>query len=369
MTVTEEKPEVGALVAATDAGEEAPPPRPAPRGVAGALGTADHKVVGRLYLAVALVLLGASLVLAVLVGVEGMDLGSLNVLSSETFFQIYTLSRVGIVFLGLLPALLGLAIYVVPLQVGASAVAFPRTAAASFWGWLLGSGLLVGGYAINGGPGGGRVEGVLLSYAAWIMVIISLLAGVVCVVTTVLSLRPRVAIVGTVFASVAVSMVILSLVGIYLARRADVVNSGGAWIPRGANIPLPQPTMILITLVISGFTILWAAHALRIDDRSNAYVALGITLLLGFAAFNQATYLISGLNVAVATESGLLILTISGLWLAWLLTALVYLTLMAFRALGGQYRRIPDGIEAAAFYWISNTAVWSVLWIAIYIIK
>ena len=182
-------------------------------------------------------------------------------------------------------------------------------------------------------------------------------------------LRPRVAIVGTVLASVAVSMVILSLVGIYLARRADVVNSGGAWIPRGANIPLPQPTMILITLVISGFTILWAAHALRIDDRSNAYVALGITLLLGFAAFNQATYLVSRLDVAVATESGLLILTISGLWLAWLLTALVYLTLMAFRALGGQYRRIPDGIEAAAFYWISNTAVWSVLWIAIYIIK
>jgi len=191
MTVTEEKPEVGALVATTDAGEEEPPPRPAPRGFAGALGTADHKVVGRLYLAVALVLLGASLVLAVLVGVEGMDLSSLNVLSSETFFQIYTLSRVGIVFLGVLPALLGLAIYIVPLQVGASAVAFPRTAAASFWGWLLGAGLMVGGYAINGGPGGGRVEGVLLSYAAWIMVIISLLAGVVCVVTTVLSLRPE----------------------------------------------------------------------------------------------------------------------------------------------------------------------------------
>ena len=52
----------------------------------------------------------------------------------------------------------------------------------------------------------------------------------------------------------------------------------------------------------------------------------------------------------MATEAGLLILTISGLWLAWLLTALVYLALMAFRALGGQYRRIPDGVEAAAFY-------------------
>jgi heme/copper-type cytochrome/quinol oxidase subunit 3 len=182
-------------------------------------------------------------------------------------------------------------------------------------------------------------------------------------------LRPRVAIVGTAFASAAVATVILSLIGIYLARRADVVNSGGRWIPQGANIPLPQPTMILVTLIISIFTVLWAAHALRIVDRTNAYVALAVTLLLGFAAFNQATYLLSGLDLAVATEAGLLILTISGLWLAWLLTALIYLALMAFRALGGQYRRIPDGVEAAAFYWISNTAVWAVIWIAIYVMK
>jgi cytochrome c oxidase subunit III len=181
--------------------------------------------------------------------------------------------------------------------------------------------------------------------------------------------RPRVAIVGTAFASVGVAMVILSLLGIYLARRADVINSGGRWIPRGANIPLPQPTMIFITLVLSIFTILWAAHALRIEDRTNAYVALGVTLLLGFAAFNQATYLFSRLNIGVATEAGLLILTISGLWLAWLLSALVFLALMAFRALGGQYRRIPDGVEAAAFYWITNTAIWAVLWIAIYVMK
>lgn len=182
-------------------------------------------------------------------------------------------------------------------------------------------------------------------------------------------LRPRVAIVGTVFASAAAAMTILSLLGVYLARRADLINGGGQWIPRGANIPIPQPTMVLFTLILSSFTLLWAAHALRIEDRSNAYVALGVTLLLGFAAFNQAIYLISRLGVAVATETGLLILVISGLWLAWLLTAIIYLVLMAFRALGGQYRRIPDGIEAVAFYWITNTAVWAVLWVAIFIMK
>src|SRR4051794_17224778 len=172
--------------------------------------------------------------------------------------------------------------------------------------------------------------------------------------------RPRVVIVGTAFASVAAAMVVLSLIGIYLARRADVINGGGRWIPQGSNIQVAQPTMIAFTLVLSIFTILWAAHALRIEDRSNAYVALGVTLLLGFAAFNEATYTLSRLNMSVGTEAGLLVLTITGFWLVWLVSAIVFLALMAFRALGGQYRRIPDGVEAAALFWIANAAVWMV---------
>jgi len=181
--------------------------------------------------------------------------------------------------------------------------------------------------------------------------------------------RPRVVIVGTAFASVAAAMVALSLIGIYLARRADVINGGGRWIPQGSNIQVAQPTMIAVTLVLSIFTILWAAHALRIEDRSNAYVALGVTLLLGFAAFNEATYTLSRLNMSVGTEAGLLVLTITGFWLVWLVSAIVFLALMAFRALGGQYRRIPDGVEAAALFWIANAAVWMVLWIAIFVTK
>jgi len=181
--------------------------------------------------------------------------------------------------------------------------------------------------------------------------------------------RPRVVIVGTAFASVAAAMVALSLIGIYLARRADVINGGGRWIPQGSNIQVAQPTMIAFTLVLSIFTILWAAHALRIEDRSNAYVALGVTLLLGFAAFNEATYTLSRLNMSVGTEAGLLVLTITGFWLVWLVSAIVFLALMAFRALGGQYRRIPDGVEAAALFWIANAAVWMVLWIAIFVTK
>ena len=44
---------------------------------------------------------------------------------------------------------MGLALVVVPLQVGSATVAFPRAAAASFWGWLVGSGLVLASYAGN----------------------------------------------------------------------------------------------------------------------------------------------------------------------------------------------------------------------------
>jgi heme/copper-type cytochrome/quinol oxidase subunit 1 len=88
-----------------------------------------------------------------------------------------------------LPALLGLAMVVVPLQVGASTLAFGRAAALSFWGWLLGGILWVAGYAVGGGPGGADLRGTDLWLLATGLVIASLVLATICVVTTVLGLR------------------------------------------------------------------------------------------------------------------------------------------------------------------------------------
>lgn len=190
MTVIETSREEGQQVADEDAATSAPVVEPAPpSGLPGLIGTADHKVIGRLYLVCSLVFLGAALVLSALVGLEGIDLSKLDILSTNTYFQVFTLSFVGLVFLGVLPAFVGLAFHIVPLQVGSPSIAFPRAAAASFWAWLLGAGLLIAGYAINGGPGGGRLEGVLLSLAAWGLIILALLTAAMCLGATVISLR------------------------------------------------------------------------------------------------------------------------------------------------------------------------------------
>ena len=58
------------------------------------------------------------------------------------------------------PLLIGLATAIVPLQVGASTVAFPRASAAAFWVWLVSGGIVLASYAIDGGPWGTESDAV-----------------------------------------------------------------------------------------------------------------------------------------------------------------------------------------------------------------
>jgi heme/copper-type cytochrome/quinol oxidase subunit 1 len=151
--------------------------------------TVDHKRIGRLYVGVSLVGVVGAVVIGGLLAIERIDASSAQLLELDSVLQLLSLYRVGLVFLGVLPLLLGLAIAVVPLQVGAYRIAFPRAAALSFWGWLLGALLLVLAYGLNGGPGGGDSEAVDLFLVSFALVLVSLLVGAVCVVTTTLTQR------------------------------------------------------------------------------------------------------------------------------------------------------------------------------------
>lgn len=170
--------------------EHAPPPvRGEARAPLGWLDTSDHKRIGRLFIVVSLLALGAGLVADMLVRFDLSDAEDFVVLDGDTFGQTFVVSRDLIVFGGLIPLFLGLAVYVVPLQVGAGSLAFPRAALLAFWGWFLSGALLVTAYLVNGGAYGGDADGVSLYLLALAGVILSLLLGAVCVAATVLTLR------------------------------------------------------------------------------------------------------------------------------------------------------------------------------------
>ena len=163
----------------------------APRGLAGLLSSGDHKTIGRLWVVASLLFGGFSLVCGLLLNLESTQTPNINVfLGMESYWQVFSLYRVGMVFLFAAPLFIGLATYVVPLQVGASSSAFPRAGAAAFWLWLLGAIIVIASWGIDGGlaPGGAQ-RSVELSLLALAMVVLALLIAVVVLLTTILTQR------------------------------------------------------------------------------------------------------------------------------------------------------------------------------------
>jgi cytochrome c oxidase subunit 3 len=185
--------------------------------------------------------------------------------------------------------------------------------------------------------------------------------------------RPRVLVVGTTFATAATVVAFVGMLGFYLLERAAVVSSGADWLPDGATIPLTQPNVMFLGLIMSSVTMQWVLQAVRNDDRPNTYLAIGTTLLIGLAFVNMGFYLYSLMGLDIdATDSAapLLIYTITGAHLAMAIIAMFFLGLMGFRALAGQYTsRQHDGLAAAAVFWQAMVAVYGVIWITIYVTK
>jgi heme/copper-type cytochrome/quinol oxidase subunit 1 len=183
MTVTEDAP------AAVSAPSEPTAPTPAASGVAAVLGSGDHKVVGRLWILTALAHVALAGGAAVLVAAERIDLARFDVIGSDWVGQYVAYRSIAGAFLFLLPLTIGVATAIVPLQVGAATIAFPRAATAAAWTYVLGGALIVGAFAIDGGPFGGDVDGVRLFIVAFALVLIAEVVAWICIATTVIALR------------------------------------------------------------------------------------------------------------------------------------------------------------------------------------
>lgn len=179
MALTDTRPETG-----TDASAVAPSVVPSPLTI---FGSGDHKAVGTFYVLAALVFGIAGWVAAALATAH--ELGSGSFLTDNVATQLFQTSNLGLILLVIVPLFLGLATYIVPLQVGASTVAFPRAAAAAMWTWLLSSGVFIVASFIDGGLGGERAKSVSLTLLSLGGLVVALLLGTLCVLTTAITLR------------------------------------------------------------------------------------------------------------------------------------------------------------------------------------
>jgi heme/copper-type cytochrome/quinol oxidase subunit 1 len=162
----------------------------APSAISQWLTTSDHKRLGRLMAVCSLVGLLGVIAVSVILGVLRLDgAGPVPSSKADVATQLFATARFGLMFFAVLPLLLGIAVAVVPLQLGARSLAFPRVAAAGFWAWLFGMILVVVSIAANGGPGGGAPRFVALFLSAFGVMLVGLVAVAGSLATTILTTR------------------------------------------------------------------------------------------------------------------------------------------------------------------------------------
>lgn len=120
----------------------------------GELTTVDHKKLGKRYLVTAFLFL-------IIGGLEALvmrlQLAKPNngMLAPETYYQVFTMHGITMIFWYAQPVLSGFAIYLIPLMIGSRDLAFPRLNAFTYWTFLFSGLLLYGSALLYDAPRGG----------------------------------------------------------------------------------------------------------------------------------------------------------------------------------------------------------------------
>lgn len=254
------------------------------------LTTTDHKRIGRLFIGASLVALLGAAVVAILLGIERID-AEAAMLDVNSMPQLFSLYRLGLTFAVLLPLLLGIGIAVVPLQLGARSLTFPRLAAAGFWTWFIGTILVVISIVANGGPSGGNSRFVGLFLVSHIVLLLGLVASAGSLVTTILTTRApgmnmrRVPVFAwsTLIGGLGLLLLLPTIIGAliynYIDYRYGRIGFGGNvaindWIGFGFT----QPATFVYAVPVFGFAAeaIAVASGRKLPVRGTIFTALGL---------------------------------------------------------------------------------------------
>ncbi|MFJ9645683.1 cytochrome c oxidase subunit I [Streptomyces sp. NPDC101206] len=166
------------------------------------LSTTDHKVIGNLYLVTAFAFFLFAGVLALLMRAELARPGN-QLFSNQQYNELFTVHGTVMMLLFATPTFTGFANAVMPLQIGAPDVAFPRLNAFTYWVYLFGGLMVVSGFLTEQGaaafgwfayaPLNGAVFAPGPGSDLWVMGLavsgLSTILGAVNFITTIVCLR------------------------------------------------------------------------------------------------------------------------------------------------------------------------------------
>ncbi len=131
------------------------PSRPVhPSGVWGWLTTVDHKRIGILYGVTAFIMFMTGGLEALYMRAQ-LSVPNNDLVSPDVFNQLFTMHGTTMIFLAIMPMGAAFFNYLIPLQIGARDVAFPRLNAFSYWTFLAGAIMLTSSWFLGGAPNAG----------------------------------------------------------------------------------------------------------------------------------------------------------------------------------------------------------------------
>ena len=293
----------------------------------GWLTTADHKRTGRLFIICSLLFLVLGAVFDLLVRLDLTSATDFVSLGADSFAQGFAFSREALTLLFLIPVFLGLSMYMVPLQIGASNLAFPRAATASFWTWQISAIVLIGAYLGNGGPYGGWANGVDLHLLALSGLVVALLLGAISVATTIMTMRSPGLYMDetppfTWSSLVSASMLIVSLpvlLGqiaiLYIDHRYGrvfLLGNYGIWERIDWIHRTPQLFIYVVPVLGVAAEVVLAAARRRVFEPLAKYFTIGLVGLFGFGAWTNFAITGEGADIIDGFEGVVLVALYGG---------------------------------------------------------
>jgi cytochrome c oxidase subunit 1/cytochrome c oxidase subunit I+III len=133
---------------------EALPALGAKEGLLSWIATLDHKLIGIMYIVAAGVFFVVGGLEALLLRVQ-LGTPENTLLTPEIYNQVFTMHGTTMIFLVVVPLMLGFGVYFVPLMIGARDMAFPRLNLLSFWLLAIGGVFLYFSFLAGGAPDAG----------------------------------------------------------------------------------------------------------------------------------------------------------------------------------------------------------------------
>ena len=182
--------------------------------------------------------------------------------------------------------------------------------------------------------------------------------------------RPRTFAVASLLSTVATVVAFLSIILVYVQQRQATRANGEEWFPEG-SIEMGPPGMMLMTFILSIFTVEWAVQAARAEDRPHGLLALATTLLFGSAVLNQYWFVFQDTAFEIdASQAQLLFYVANGSFIAILIAAMAFLAATTLRSLIGRFNEEQaHAVRSAAVFWHATVLCFFIVWYVVFVTK